>query len=485
MLLRILIATQDPRYSQRLCDLLDGEDVLMTPLGKGEHLWERLRHEACDLVVLDDLLLGEGLSAALAAIRALPDAPEVVVFSENDDPAHRAELLAAEAFAVVNPEVSRAELVDALQTLVTRRSDQARLSLLADQAKDENRLSDFASSSPAMREFLSLVRRVADTATTLLVLGETGVGKEYLSRAIHGESNRSDGPFVAVNCVALSESLLESELFGHVEGAFTGAVRARRGYFELAHKGTLFLDEVGELTPQLQVKLLRVLEERRIQPVGGEEEIEVDVRIITATNRDLAEEVRAKRFRSDLFYRLSVVTLDVPPLRVRREDIPGLVESNAEHFQLTMNRTAGVVREDAMEILSNYSWPGNVRELINVMERAVLLCEGAEITPQDLPPEIRCEEEPLLLRPVGMRATDSTAAPSESLLHQPFRDARRQVIETFERHYIESLLQRSHGRIKDAARIAGINTRSLYDKMQRLRIRKEYYKLNEPPMGNT
>jgi two-component system response regulator AtoC len=481
MLLRILIATLDPHHSQRLSDLLDGEDVLITPLSKGENLWERLRHEVCDLVVLGDGLLGQGLAAALTDIRALPDAPEVVVFSENDDPAYRAELLAAEAFAVVNPELSREALLLALQTLVTRRTEQARKGLLAAQAKDDNRLSDFASSSPAMREFLAFVRRVVDTDTTLLVLGETGVGKEYLSRAIHAESNRSDGPFVAVNCVALSESLLESELFGHVEGAFTGAVRARRGYFELAHRGTLLLDEIGELPPQLQVKLLRVLEEKRIQPVGGENEIEVDVRIIAATNRDLAGEVRAKRFRSDLYYRLSVVTLDVPPLRVRHEDIRGLVESNAEHFQLTMKRSAGVVREDALELLSGYSWPGNVRELINVIERAVLLCEGTEITPQDLAPEIRGEEAPLLLRPMESGSMDSAPLLHDSLLEHPFRDARRQVIEAFERRYIENLLQRSHGRIKDAARIAGVNTRSLYDKMQRLRIRKEHFKLNEDP----
>jgi DNA-binding NtrC family response regulator len=481
MLLRILIATSDVSDAQRLCTLLDGEDVLITPLVKGENLWERLRHEACDLVVLSDGLLGDGLVSALADIRGLPDVPEVVVLSGNNDADRRAELCAAGAFAVVNPDVSRKELVQALQTLVTRRTNQAQLALLADQARDENRLSDFASSSPPMREFLALVRRVVDTDTTLLVLGETGVGKEYLSRAMHAESRRSDGPFVAVNCAALSESLLESELFGHVEGAFTGALRARRGYFELAHKGTLFLDEIGELTPQLQVKLLRALEERRVQPVGGEMEIDVDVRIIAATNRDLAEDVRTKRFRSDLFYRLSVVALDVPPLRVRSEDIPGLVESNVEHFQLTMNRTAREVREDAMECLCSYSWPGNVRELINVMERAVLLCEGTEITPHDLPPEICREEQPGLFRPVDELGTGPATVASGSLLGQPFRDARKQVIEEFERHYIESLLQRSHGRIKDAARIAKINTRSLYDKMQRLGIRKEYYKLNEPP----
>jgi len=477
MLLRVLIAARDPRQSRQLSKLLDSEDVLIAALGKGDNLWERLRREACDLVVLEAALMGEGLKRALADIRALPDAPEVIVFSDDDSAANRAELLAAKAFAVVNPEVAHAELVKALQTLVARRTDQARRSSLAQQAKEENRLSDFASSSPAMREFLALVRRVVDTDTTLLVLGETGVGKEYLSRAIHAESNRADGPFVAVNCVALSESLLESELFGHVEGAFTGAVRSRRGYFELAHQGTLFLDEIGELTPQLQVKLLRALEERRIQPVGGEEEIEVNVRIIAATNRDLAEEVQAQRFRSDLYYRLSVVTLEIPPLRVRHEDIPGLVESNAEHFQLTMKRPAGVVREDALELLTQYRWPGNVRELINVIERAVLLCEGTEITPFDLPPEIRGDGEVLRLDLPAEEPADSQEMSSEQLLERPFQEARREVLEAFERRYIENLLQRSHGRIKDAARIAGLNTRSLYDKMQRHRIRKEHFKL--------
>jgi len=477
MLLRTLIANENRRHTDRLGSLLAAEDVLLTTLEVGESLWERLRREGCDLLILGDGLLGEGLISGLAAIRALPDGPEVVVFSEIEGPEYRSQLLAAGAFAVVNPGVLRGELRETLRTLVGRRTEQARASLIAQQTREENRLSDFASSSPAMREFLALVRRVADTDTTLLVLGETGVGKEYLSRAIHAESHRSGGPFVPVNCVALSESLLESELFGHVEGAFTGAVRARRGYFELAHKGTLFLDEVGELPPQLQVKLLRALEEKRIQPVGGEKEIDVDVRIIAATNRDLASEVRAKRFRSDLFYRLSVVTLEVPPLRMRREDIPGLVESNAEDFQLKMKRSAGRVDDEAMALLTAYTWPGNVRELVNVMERAVLLCEGTEIGPRDLPPEIRGEDRVLIpTPPPAARVPEDTA-----LLQRPFREAREVVLESFERRYLDHLLRNCHGRIQDAARVAGLNTRSLYDKMQRLRLRKEHYKLQENP----
>lgn len=473
MLLRALVANENRQHAERVGDLLAGEDVFPVTLEPGENLWERLRRESCDLVILGDGLLGEGLLSSLQAIRALPDGPEVVVFSEIEGPEYRSQLLAAGAFAVVNPGVSPAELRGTLRTLVARRTEQARAALVARQTREENRLSDFASSSPAMREFLALVRRVVDTDTTLLVLGETGTGKEYLSRAIHAESNRSAGPFVPVNCVALSESLLESELFGHVEGAFTGAVRARRGYFELAHKGTLFLDEVGELPPQLQVKLLRALEEKRIQPVGAEAEIDVDVRIIAATHRDLAAEVRAKRFRSDLYYRLSVVSLDVPPLRTRREDIPGLVESNAEDFQLKMKRSAGRVDAEAMELLTAYAWPGNVRELVNVMERAVLLCEGTEIGPRDLPPEIRGEERVL----VPMAPPQAPAVEEASLLERPFRQARAEVLEAFERRYLDQLLQSCHGRIQDAARVAGLNTRSLYDKMQRLGLRKEHYKL--------
>ena len=236
-----------------------------------------------------------------------------------------------------------------------------------------------------MQEILALVKRVASSRATVLVTGESGTGKELIARAIHQCSNRAQKPFISVNCAALTETLLESELFGHERGAFTHAVAMRKGRFELADGGTLFLDEVAEMSPALQVKLLRVLQEMEFERVGGNRTIKVDVRVVAASNRDLKEEVEAGRFREDLFYRLNVVHLHIPPLRQRQEDTPLL----ATHFikKYAPENVRGKIRltPEALKVLVQYAWPGNVRELENVMERAVILCHNNLITPEDLP----------------------------------------------------------------------------------------------------
>jgi|UniRef100_A0A7C5AKP6 two-component system NtrC family response regulator len=242
--------------------------------------------------------------------------------------------------------------------------------------------------SQAMREILALARRVAASRATVLVSGESGTGKELVARAIHQQSPRASKPFISVNCAALTETLLESELFGHERGAFTHAVAMRKGRFELADGGTLFMDEVAEMSPALQVKLLRILQEMEFERVGGTRTIKVDVRVVAATNRDLKEEVEQGRFREDLYYRLNVVHLHIPPLRERREDILPL----ALHFlrKYAQENVRGEVHltPEALKLLVNYDWPGNVRELENVMERAVILCSNNRITPQDLPAEL-------------------------------------------------------------------------------------------------
>jgi transcriptional regulator with GAF, ATPase, and Fis domain len=229
------------------------------------------------------------------------------------------------------------------------------------------------------------VRRLVASDSNLLILGETGVGKEWLARAVHNEGPRSGGPFLAVNCAALPDALLESELFGHERGAFTGAVRAHRGAFELAHRGTLFLDEVGELPLPLQAKFLRVIEERRITRLGGERAFGVDVRVMAATNRDLEAEVRARRFRADLYYRLGVVALTLPPLRDRVEDVPGLAASALRAAEARVGRPGLSIEPEAMAALVAYAWPGNVRELRNVIERAALLAPGDRLSLADFP----------------------------------------------------------------------------------------------------
>ncbi|MEJ5329720.1 MAG: sigma-54 dependent transcriptional regulator [Desulfobaccales bacterium] len=242
--------------------------------------------------------------------------------------------------------------------------------------------------SKAIQEILALVRRVAPTKATVLISGESGTGKELIARAIHALSPRAAKPFISVNVAALTETLLESELFGHEKGAFTHAVAMRKGRFELADGGTLFLDEVAEMTPALQVKLLRVLQEMEFERVGGTRTIKVDVRVVAATNKDLKDEVEAGRFREDLFYRLNVVHLKIPPLRQRPEDIPPLAHHFMRKYAQENARGDVNLTPEALAVLSRYPWPGNVRELENVMERAVILCNGRVITPQDLPAEL-------------------------------------------------------------------------------------------------
>jgi len=317
-----------------------------------------------------------------------------------------------------------------------------------------------------MNRLLATARRVARADSSLLVLGETGVGKEWLARAIHAESARSEGPFVAVNCAAVPETLLESELFGHEKGAFTGSVRARRGHFELAHGGTLFLDEVAEAPPHIQAKLLRVLQDRRIQRIGAERELEVDVRLVAATNRDPAAEIAAARLRPDLYYRLSVVVLRLPPLRERREDIPVLARSYLERFRRRLGREIEAVDDAALDALLRYDWPGNVRELINVMERAVLLCSGPRVGLADLPDEIARAAGP----PPRASAAPTTGAT------RPLREARRDVVTAFERAYLAEALRAAGGRVGEAAQRAGITSRALYTKMRQLGLDKDDFR---------
>jgi DNA-binding NtrC family response regulator len=321
-----------------------------------------------------------------------------------------------------------------------------------------------------MHKFMAVAGKVAHGDSSLLVLGETGVGKERLARAIHAESRRSKGPFIAINCAALSESILESELFGHEEGAFTGAMRAHRGCFELAHKGVIFLDEIGELPNHLQVKLLRVLQERVVTRVGSEQPFEVDVRVMAATNRDPREEIKAKRLREDLYYRLNVVTLTIPPLRDRSEDIPDVVASYLTWLRPRVGRTVTGIAPEAMEALIRYSWPGNVRELINVIERAMLLCEGEEIRLLDLPDTIRSPHD------ASTSHVDRADSSGASPFAKPLEAARREMIERFERAYLAHHLKECGGRVGDTAKRIGIEPRSLFDKMKRYGLRKEDFR---------
>jgi DNA-binding NtrC family response regulator len=434
-----------------------------------------LSSEDVDLVLLTPSRLPGPPASLVASVRQLPDAPEVIVVVGNDLAEQRSEMLAAGCLAVLHDGVSDAILLDTLRSLVERRRQDSLRRLKAERPEERYSLNDFVLVSPAMQRFVAVARRVVAADSSLLILGETGVGKERLARAIHAESPRARGPFVAVNCGALPEGLLESELFGHERGAFTGAVASRKGHFELAHEGTIFLDEIGEMPLHLQVKLLRVLEERRLQRVGGQRPIAIDVRVMAATNRDLEAEMSAGRIRADLYYRLAVVTLTLPPLRDRSEDIPDLVESYLRHFRLLLGRHVRGIRPEALSALVNYAWPGNVRELINVMEQTVLLCPGAEIELADLPRRITGS-----MRLEDRRSLQPVAAGNGDLdphwLDKTLPDAKREVADAFERTYLSLLLRSTKGRVGEAARRAGITPRFLYDRMRHHGLRKEAYR---------
>jgi DNA-binding NtrC family response regulator len=308
----------------------------------------------------------------------------------------------------------------------------------------------FVGDSPQIREMLALLARVAETDSTVLIRGESGVGKELIARAVHRQSMRSRQPFVVVDCASLHENLLQSELFGHEKGAYTGAVRLKHGLFEVADRGTIFLDEIGEITPPLQVKLLRVLETGTFRRVGGTIDIKVDVRIIAATNRALESMMKEKSFREDLYYRLNVFSLSIPPLRDRREDIPLLVEHFIRNSAIAPKRSVRVTPE-AMEVLTRYLWPGNVRELENVIERALILCDAGAIEPVHLP--------------LGVRLEPSFQASQD--------DGGLVTLEEVERRYVKRVLDECNGHRQKAANILGISERNLYRKIKELGGAKE------------
>ena len=399
--------------------------------------------------------------------KGLPGAPEVVALVEEELAPERATLLGAGCMAVLNWTVPDRQLAAAMRSIVERRREQVALRRQSALSGGPlPRLDPASTRSEAMRKTLILAQRVAASDATVLLLGETGVGKEWIARAIHEEGSRRGGPFVAINCAAVPESLLESELFGHERGAFTGAIRERRGVFEQSHGGTLFLDEIAEMTPHLQSKLLRVLQDRTIQRVGSERSFKVDVRLLAATSRALSDAIEKGTFRQDLYYRLAVMLLEIPPLRERREDIAELASRFVEHVRARTGSPAEGLDPRVLPALMEYSWPGNVRELLNAVERWMLLADGPMIGVADLG------------LGVGPSASllEEASSRSDEWYARPLAQVRRDAIEEVEREYLALLLKRAGGRVGRAAELAELDPRSLYELMRRYGIRKEDFK---------
>ena len=321
--------------------------------------------------------------------------------------------------------------------------------------------------NPKMQEVYEIISDVAETDATVLIRGETGTGKELAAKSIHFNSSRKDKVFVGLNCGALPETLLESELFGYEKGAFTGAMRQKIGKFEYAGGGTLFLDEIGEFSLNTQVKLLRVLQERVFERVGGNREIKADVRIIAATNRDLEEEVSKGRFREDLYYRINVIPIWLPPLREKKEDIPILAKHFLSKYSQMFKRDTTVISQEALNEMMNYDWPGNVRQLENVIERAVIMAKGGSITHVDLVDNPRrAEGRPIEARPSYL----------PDLENLPFKEAKKRLIKGYEKDYFADLLKRCKGSITLSSELSHLDMKTLHRKMEEYGLKKEDFK---------
>jgi two-component system NtrC family response regulator len=388
----ILILDDERNYLLILEALLSDEGYQITSLSDPETGLAFLEDSEVDVVITDmKMPKVSGQEVLEHCKRNYPHIP-VIIMTAFGSIESAVEAMKLGAFDYITKPFANEELLLSVSKASQFAEAQRENRLLRQNLEDRYGLNRIVARGRAMRQVLDVVDKAAPSRSTVLISGESGTGKELVARAIHYASPRRNGPFVAVNCMAFNPGVLESELFGHEKGSFTGAVSRRRGRFELADKGTLFLDEVGELSADLQVKLLRVLQEKTFERVGGMEPVEVDLRLVAATNKNLPEEVAAGNFREDLFYRLNVVQVDIPPLRERREDIPYLAAHFLENFARENSKSFQGFTPEAMDYLSAYEWPGNVRQLENVIERCVVLARGETVEVEDLPPEIRDEE---------------------------------------------------------------------------------------------
>ncbi len=467
---RILVALPPGPLREQVLALFADRDVHVQASPPPEPLDATLDATQADVVIVDRRELSRDDAATLDASAESDDAPDVVVLGTELAEADRVNLVSAGAAEVIDITQLGDQAAGALELLAASESGGGEDDALADGDVAPS-LGDFASHSTAMHDLMDLVQRVAPSDSTLLVVGETGVGKEHLARAIHAASPRAQGPFVAVNCGALAADILQSELFGHEAGAFTGAQQARLGAFRSAEGGTLLLDEIGEMSSAMQVKLLRVLQQSEVRPVGSDTEVPVDVRVLAATHRDLREEVAAGTFREDLYFRLNVIELRIPPLRERPEDLATLIGTLLRHFRdVTHGRAVPRLDEAALEAMLAHPWPGNVRELTNVLERAALVCRDNTIRLHDLPEDLRGGGAG------GARVDGSLDALPEDVIALGWKKARETILARTERAYLHAILQETRGVVGEAAERAGLAPRSLYEKMKRHGLRKEDYR---------
>ncbi|EPX61116.1 Response regulator of zinc sigma-54-dependent two-component system [Cystobacter fuscus DSM 2262] len=447
---RVLLVDDDPSMVELLQTRLTRRGFSVTSVTQPEAAVPLVMEQPFDVVLTDLNMKGmSGTQLCERVVANLPDLPVVVVTAFGSMETAVAAIRAG-AYDFITKPVEMDALVHTLTRAVQHSQLKGEVVRLKKVVTESQSLGGLLGSSPPMLKVYDLLTRVADSDTTIIIHGESGTGKELVARALHDKSRRASGPFVAVNCAAMPEALLESELFGHAKGAFTDAKTARAGLFAQAHGGTLLLDEVGEMPLGLQPKLLRALQERRVRPVGGNHEVPFDVRVVAATHRDLEGMVEEQRFREDLYYRLNVVQLELPPLRARGGDCLLLAQHFIEHFAARANKRVTGLGEAVAERLMSYSWPGNVRELRNCIERAVAVTLTERLAVDDLPEKIR-----------AYRASQVVVAsldPSELT-----------TLEEVERRYILRVMEEVKGNKSLAAQILGLDRKTLYRKLDRFK----------------
>ncbi len=472
----ILIVDDDPTQRRLMQAVVEKQNFTAAHADSGEAALEALTSAGnIDIILLDLVMPGMGGMKALEEIRIrAPHVPVIVLTGQGGIDTVVQAMQAGAADFFVKP-VSPERLTVSLRNVMKVGELEGEVVRLRKTANGALTFGDMIADAPAMRQVVRLGERAAKSNIPILVLGQSGVGKELVARAIHGASARSGKPMITVNCGALPENLVESILFGHEKGAFTGAIDKHLGKFREADGGTLFLDEVGDLPPDMQVKLLRALQEGEIDPVGAKRSVKVDVRIISATNRDLVKDVKQGKFREDLFYRLNVFPMDVPPLADRMEDLPELVRHFIGRFNAQEGTHITGVKGETMALLKGFEWPGNVRQLENAVFRAVVLCEDNELEVEDFPhisgvtrqiSPSEAEEEALVVAPVEAQSSDGPVAANDGPVHITNTSGHVRQLEAIERDLIEFAIGAYSGHMSEIARRLGIGRSTLYRKVR-------------------
>ncbi len=447
----ILVVDDEPLQREIMKTILEREGYPVLCAASGSEALALMKKTPADLVLTDLKMTGMDGIELLAAIPRGLVPPPVILVTAHGTIDSAVEAVRNGAFDYLTKPLDKTRLLLAVRKASERVAILNENARLKQELYGRFRLEGIIARSPAMRRVIEMLQKVVDSSSTVMLLGESGSGKELVARAIHYNSPRRNRPFTAINCAAIPEALFENELFGHDPGAFTGAVAKRQGLFEISDGGTLFLDEIADLPMTMQSKLLRVLQDREVRRIGGKESIHVDVRIITATNKDPEREVEKGVFREDLFYRLNVVTIDLPPLRERREDIVPLIEHYLEKFSTEFGRPVRSISPEAMRLLIEHRWPGNVRQLAAVMERAILLSDGPVLSREDVAGRLQ------MRRPVELNRYD---LPEDGL-----------DFEAFEKEMIRKALERSGGMATRAARLLHMNYKAFLYRMEKFGIK--------------